>query len=882
MVDVSRHRITPKLCFLLIPLVAGCITSAQTASSPVDTATVTCDSAVCADDGFKVPTDGFSFANWGEDFVSAAPVTNTSSANSGVTVQMMVDLFGHNVVCHQFVAEQCVLTPRAQHLQKEWNAALRGGRCEGMATLSERMFLALAHAQDFDTAAAVAADLDRHNPILESQITYWWATQFTDDVMDVAAESRSQSLIEIVRRLIDGLQNSAGYTLGLYDKGMGHAVTPFAVTTSPQGWDISVYDNNYPGAVNHVKVDAATQSWSYMPRPVSETQKNDAYQISSTNADKWSGVAGSLELTPMKIRSGPFRCETCDDQIDNVNNKESIVISLIPQSVNTEVSLLITTEEEETLVATASQNTVIPPNVSLHVSKDGTSPVRTQLTLPSSYTDFDIHILSSALSPDPPPVLLTVSHPGIASVHLVGDFAQPESIDSSVSSHIAPIARISPRGLRVTAPVETEASIATSTDIADVSLAAQHELTISTVINSTISIQHDSRKLFTQNFSMSSTDSKGGIYRTRIRRNANTYTPITNLVTGVVVTVPTIDVFQGPTTSKDFSTNNQTPQTNNTTPERSSDNPEQTQTSVVTPTTIKPVIDTAPNVQRGHVQDVLELSATPHLLTVDSLHRAWLREGNNRSLLQVDPSGHVQYHSLNGLPVAATHDTLGNIWALLQQPSAIVRISDKEQTYYTHPDLHDPRSLSFDTSGKVLHIVGGRNSSSFTARFTTETGFKFQQLDSIIEPSSLVSAADGSMWFIDAAGLRIAKIDTNNTLHIFQRSIVMARDLAQGPDGAMWFVNNVNGYEIGRISKKGTYSFFSAPVSTGSLHSITLAIDNSLWFASENSLLRMSATNEFVTVPHTRSWGLTKVLASGDGFGWFANTMFRTLSRIKM
>ena len=113
--------------FLLLTLSAGCITSSTTPDERAQILSPTCLSEICVDDGFEVQRDGFSFRNWNEVTVP----------HSSVDIPMLVTMFGHSVVCRPGPTDRCVPTPRALHLVDEWNTALTGGRCEGMAVLSE-------------------------------------------------------------------------------------------------------------------------------------------------------------------------------------------------------------------------------------------------------------------------------------------------------------------------------------------------------------------------------------------------------------------------------------------------------------------------------------------------------------------------------------------------------------------------------------------------------------------------------------------------------------------------------------------------------------------------------------------------------------------------
>ena len=244
------------------------------------------EGTLCVDSGFRMDTDRFSFVNWGR----------SASADDNVTVQTLVDLFGRAQVCMPGPEGECVLRPRTVQALHDWNVALNGGRCEGLAVLSQRIFLRYDTPQDFGGSFATAADLTRSAPDLAPAVVHWWATQFVPEVARPAAASRLRTPAQLVADLIAGLANGEGQTVGMYHGGGGHSVTPFAVTRRGDTWVVHVYDNNDPRARREILVRPADGTWSY-----------------EATDGTWSGTTGSLELTPMSARSGPFTCPFCND-----------------------------------------------------------------------------------------------------------------------------------------------------------------------------------------------------------------------------------------------------------------------------------------------------------------------------------------------------------------------------------------------------------------------------------------------------------------------------------------------------------------------------------------------------------------------------------------
>ena len=237
---------------------------------------------MCAQDGFDPGVDGFSFENWG------------AVGELGATE--MVALFGRSTVCTpSSPAGSCTLYPAAREWMKQANEGMAGGHCEGMAVMSERLFLGAAKLGDFDPAAAATYDLAFENPVLQKAIDLWFITQALPDPANAAGDFRSMTPSQIAAEIASGFQTQQGYTIGIYTDEGGHAVTPLAVTREGDLIAISIYDNNYPGTVQRIMVDPAKETWNYA---MGSTNPQNAAAV-------WSGTTGSIDLTPMASRDLP-------------------------------------------------------------------------------------------------------------------------------------------------------------------------------------------------------------------------------------------------------------------------------------------------------------------------------------------------------------------------------------------------------------------------------------------------------------------------------------------------------------------------------------------------------------------------------------------------
>ena len=234
-----------------------------------------------ADQKFRSGRDGFVFPNYGG-----------KATNDAIDATTMAALFGKKSVCANPKVAKCVIFPSAQAIAKQLNEAMVVGRCEGMAVLSQRFF---------DKMETRPAGAGTTNKVTQSQVAkqlgYWWATQVAPEVAASAKSFRSQQPSATALALVKGLKAKAGYTMGLYSKAGGHSVSPIAVTQDGTKRYVYIYDNNYPKEIRRLVIDTATETWTYAGAGVNATSAGAVW--------KGSG-AGSMDLTPMSTRKGPF------------------------------------------------------------------------------------------------------------------------------------------------------------------------------------------------------------------------------------------------------------------------------------------------------------------------------------------------------------------------------------------------------------------------------------------------------------------------------------------------------------------------------------------------------------------------------------------------
>ena len=417
---------------------------------------------MCIDNGFRIKADDFSFSNWGR----------STEADANVTIQTLIDLFGHSAVCVDGPSSECVIRPTTVQKLEEWNNALAGGRCEGLATLSTRFLLKLDDPTTFTPDATRVADLQRGNQLLDSTIVYWWATQFLTEVSDRAATSRTKSPLQLVDDLIQGLANGVGYTVGLYFGSSGHAVTPFAVTHRGDDFIIHVYDNNFPGVRKEIVVNGSANSWTYTAARA---------QPDGSSVD-WTGTMGTVELTPMSSRKGPFKCSFCATS----SAATDTVLTIASRDPAAAGYTFITTRNGQRIEASPDSvvNTITG---STYAISKGLGGGLVTIHIPNTITDFDIEVRRGSSVIPAADVVVAIQRPNMANIQVSGDLAHTVVGSSSTSTTLIAVRSDS---TSISAPAENSArlSIAAGGQLSRTELPRGHTLLIHQIEDDAIEV----------------------------------------------------------------------------------------------------------------------------------------------------------------------------------------------------------------------------------------------------------------------------------------------------------------------------------------------------------------------------------------------------------
>jgi hypothetical protein len=223
---------------------------------------------IIADDGFRPWVNGFGFENYGND---AGP--------QNMTAAQVEDLFGSQV-CARGTGASCRLTPIARQWMADENARMAGGHCMGFSVTSIEFFKHVRPTTEYGAKTAFKLPI-QGNVSLQSLLAENWTFQ---DLPSVERKRIVGTPVAILHALVQSLnsQNEL-YTIAIFkrDGSGGHAITPFAIEDKDNGkFAILVYDNNFPGVIRAIKVNATANTWHYVggpdPSDTSEVYDGDA------------------------------------------------------------------------------------------------------------------------------------------------------------------------------------------------------------------------------------------------------------------------------------------------------------------------------------------------------------------------------------------------------------------------------------------------------------------------------------------------------------------------------------------------------------------------------------------------------------------------------
>ena len=229
------------------------------------------------DGGFRPYQDGYQFKN--------SEVTSNLNSND-FTEDDMIRMFGEEAVCINGGESICDAKLTAKIWRKSVNFRMKYGLCEGMAVTSLRLFADIDSPVNDDipntynlgqgdiisgtTNYGGLPDPDKYVTTTRRHIAYYHAFQYSKSLDEEQNQAFKQNTPnDVLILLLNALSGNRTAlpilmmnTRNLF--GVGHSITPFAVTDDGTGiFLIHVYDNIFPYQINEVTINQNNNSWKY-------------------------------------------------------------------------------------------------------------------------------------------------------------------------------------------------------------------------------------------------------------------------------------------------------------------------------------------------------------------------------------------------------------------------------------------------------------------------------------------------------------------------------------------------------------------------------------------------------------------------------------------
>ncbi len=263
---------------------------------------------------FDVTIDSLGF----ENFVHNSPVAGRNFSDDLLPEDLFM-YFGPDVCKTGNTAETCVLKAAAQDWLDAQIADMDLGVCEGMAAVSLHLF----NQEDFkgytspasiQSGAVTASDLTLPGEVIENYVSYYYNTQYTDEVYNSQIYGTANETIATLTAGFNATP-SIPYTLAIFivdangEISGGHAITPYGIEkVSDSESRILVYDNNFPKQRQYIVVNTAEDSWRYVTT-ATPGQDDSVYE--------GMGQTNKMALTPNHVRDNApgeyFECTFCND-----------------------------------------------------------------------------------------------------------------------------------------------------------------------------------------------------------------------------------------------------------------------------------------------------------------------------------------------------------------------------------------------------------------------------------------------------------------------------------------------------------------------------------------------------------------------------------------
>ncbi len=229
---------------------------------------------------FDVKRHGFSFNNW-------AGLT----AQDTLTYANMAKLFGPNADCAEGPLDSSCLLRSGQRLDlSAANSLIATGRCEGMVVLAGLLFEKPTEIKRVDPMAATTYQLTKEASAKD--IAYYSIAQLLPEIRTFTKKTVSKPPYILGQEIALQIRIKRLVSIGIYGDGFGHSVLPISIQVLPRETTITVYDPNFPGEFNTLKINNILGKWTYDRAILAD---------GTIGSISWKG-SGRLDYVPIYLR----------------------------------------------------------------------------------------------------------------------------------------------------------------------------------------------------------------------------------------------------------------------------------------------------------------------------------------------------------------------------------------------------------------------------------------------------------------------------------------------------------------------------------------------------------------------------------------------------
>jgi virginiamycin B lyase len=255
------------------------------------------------------------------------------------------------------------------------------------------------------------------------------------------------------------------------------------------------------------------------------------------------------------------------------------------------------------------------------------------------------------------------------------------------------------------------------------------------------------------------------------------------------------------------------------------------------------------NVYAADVITEFELSSPghrPQAIAPGPDGNLWVTEVVRHKILKVTPKGEITEYPVPGDKVGVLQGISagadGKIWFTSREENAVRQITTDgkfEATFVLPSKATLPKSMTPGCWPRV--ICPGHDDKLWVAEMAANkiasiakdgTVKEYDIPTENSEPYRAVAGPDKAIWFTEAAGNKIGKLDPE-TGKITEFKIPTAnsftRELAAGADGNIWFAEN-GASKIGKLTPDGKFTEYNIPSSGAKPVGITGGADGNVWF----------------------------------------------------